>query len=179
VSDKDDQLKKMMNILGETRGKKITDFDTGILIEQFETLKGNPEEQYNEACKRLLHVYTRLKKLEIKDAEPILDEIEEFFEKAKLDTVSPSVDDYSEKEGRTIKITRSDDTSAKYSCTQEIFHETMRNIRMEQYFPLINKVQLLEAKAMAYLKDSIPWHNTDILEEIDPTMEIPEEEVKK
>jgi len=157
------ELKKILNLIKQNKTKDITDYDTALLYNIFEPITGEPQEKYNTICDRLVKVTGRIYKqhLQQDNGNPppdILKEIDDFLEEDVLDAVSPTISDYSQREGRIINIDCGSNRE-KASCTPEIFNKTIDTIREEQYLVLTNKGRKLLYRAIAHLRDDvIPWH---------------------
>ena len=53
------------------------------------------------------------------------------------------------------------------TCPSELFNDTVQKIRQEQFIPLVAKVKILFAKAMAELKDTeFAWHKNNLMDEV-------------
>ena len=58
------------------------------------------------------------------------------------------------------------------TCPSELFNDTAQKIRQEQFIPLVAKVKVLFARAMAELKDEeFTWHKDGLIREIKPEEE--------
>jgi len=166
------ELSEILKKLSQVSGKKsFEDFDTGLLDILFEPTMGTSEEKYNKTCDKLVLVLARLKKIYMdnKMKEPqIISDIESFFDESRLPFVSPTIEDYTQREGRIITINR-EDQNYKISCTMENFNKIVDRITEEQYGVLTNKAKKLLGKAVPYLADEIfKWHRDDLIVEVEP-----------
>ena len=175
MTDENQLLKKFSSILEDTKKRKINDFDGGLLNEAYEHITGTPEEKYERWCERLINVATRLnnvltygKHKHAAKVEEILENIDTFLTN-ELPQIRPSIDDYTQEQGRFIKVCRGD-SKPESSCIQETFVKTVELIREEQYFKLINDAKKLEYQARSLLPNEVMrWHRDDMLGEIDPS----------
>ena len=163
MADKDEQLKKMMNLLADSKERRIHDYISGLLFEEFQNITGTPREVYMKYSSMLRRRYTFLKwqnrKNTDKECEKLLGEIKIFLLKnKKLPTISSDVDDYKER-GRIVTIRRSDDEDYKNSCVPETLKDNMNFIREEQYADLISQVEYYVGEATSYIKSKFPWIN--------------------
>ncbi|MCK4830200.1 hypothetical protein KA005_81535 [bacterium] len=168
-------IKKLSSLFEESKKRKIVDFDGGLLNDVYEPITGSAEEKFDKWSDRLIRVATRLENLSKKGKQrpEVLDDIYDFFENLRLPHISPCVKDDSItiKYGRTIQIDRGDDKEP-ISCPSELFNDTAQKIRQEQYVPLIAKVKVLFARAMAELKGTeFMWHRDGLIREIRPDEE--------
>ena len=165
MEDKD-ILKKMANLFEESKKKKITDFDSGLLAQSFEPVTGSPEDRYEKWSARLVNIVSRLENLHKDDKVrlSILEEIDDFFEET-LPNLMTHVNDFSEK-ARIIDLDV-EGVSGTSSCVPESLEATIRAIREEQYNVLSNKAKSLLARARARLnEDVLIWHKQDLIEEV-------------
>ena len=171
--------KKVLKLLEEGKKRKVNNFDDGLLNRSFEDhIKGDSEVQFKSVQEDLMRYFSRLMRIKIEEKDSyddrfdiILSEIEGVINEITLPSIIPNVDDYQEKRDRIIKIKRSDDADNDYACLPDpdVYAKTIDNIRKEQFFPLTNKLELLTAKARAYLDDSVfSWHEDDWVEDIEP-----------
>lgn len=167
-------IKKLSSLFEESKKRKIVDFDGGLLNDAYEPITGSAEEKFDKWSDRLIRVVTRLENLSKENKRPeVLDDIYDFFDGIELPHISPCVKDDSVtiKYGRTIQIDRGDGNES-ISCPSELFNDTAQKIRQEQYVPLIAKVKVLFARAMAELKDTeFMWHRDGLIREIKPNKE--------
>ena len=56
LSDEKELIKKVTNLLADTKKHRIIDFDTGLLHEGFEDISGKPSEKYDKLCKKLSNI---------------------------------------------------------------------------------------------------------------------------
>ena len=164
MEDKD-LLKKMSNLFEESKKRKITDFDSGLLQQSFEPVTGTPEDRYEKWSACLVNVASRLENLHKDDKKrlPILKEIDEFF-KEELSPITTKITDYQQL-SRIIEICV--DNQRLGTCVPDSLEITIRAIREEQYNVLSNKAKSLIAKARARLnEDVLIWHKQDLIEEV-------------
>lgn len=159
-------VKKMSNLFEESKRKKITDFDTGLLSQSFEPITGTPEERYEKWCSCLVNVASRLENLYKDDKErlPILKKIDDFF-KEELPGIRTEVSDYREK--TRVILLHVEGSEGEYSCVPESLRETIKSIREEQYNDLSNRAKVLLAKARGRLdEDLFLWHRKGVIREV-------------
>lgn len=169
--------KKVLKLLEESKKRKINNFDDGLLNRSFdEHATGDSEIIFRYAKEDLMRYVSRLMRIKIEEKDKydkrfdaILDEIEKELNELVLPGVIPNVSDFQEKRDRIIKITRKDDPDNDYVCIPDpvAYVKTIDNIRIEQFFPLTNKLEFLTAKARAYLDDSVfSWHKDKRVKEV-------------
>lgn len=179
--DDKDLFRKMSSFFEDSKKRKITDFDTGLLNISFEPITGSPEERYEKWCARLINIATRLENIELennngdnsKTRSQILKDIDTFFD-IKLPKIMPNVSDYSQ-EARVINI-EVQEGDPNISCVPESLESTLKSIREEQYTDLINQCRKLVYRALARLKKVFSWHREEWMGEIDYTKEFEEDE---
>lgn len=170
MADDKELLKKMSNLFEETKKRKITDFDTGLLYDVFTPITGTPEERCEKWSARLVNIASRLENLHKDDKTqlPVLEKIDGFFDET-LGEIDTDVSDFTEKE-RIIKLNISG-RQGESSCVPESLGETLKSIREEQYNVLAFKAKKLVYKAIAQLKKEFAWHRAGLIEEIELDME--------
>lgn len=157
-------IKKGSELVEGGKRRKITDFDSGLLQQSFESIIGNSQEKYEKWCEHLVNVATRLENLHLNDKVrlTVLDDIDEFF-KIKLPQISSGHTDFDRK---TLYHEIARDDGKTTSCTTELYNNVVMSIREEQYFNLTNKARVLVYKAKARLEtDTFKWHRSNITKE--------------
>ena len=109
MEEREKILKQLSTLLEGTKHQKISDFDTGMLYRIFEKKTGSSEEKYNDYCDDLMRVHARLLHIKVQEGDDYDNRFDELFKDietfshSKLPTISTSVDDYSQREGRMTK----------------------------------------------------------------------------
>jgi len=166
-----DLIKKVTKLVDESKRKKITDFDSGLLQESFEPVVGTTVEKYDLWCKRLLNIATRLENIRLEQNGSLDDE---------KYSILKEIDDVLSKKPSRIQVTRGEkgtieimcdkgdfgDALVKASgCTEQIFDKTLDAVREYEYFDLINSIKKLEYRARARI-DQFRWHKSDAIEDV-------------
>jgi len=162
----EDILKKVTNLIEESKRKKITDFDSGLLQESFEPVIGTTEEKYDLWCKRLLNVATRLENLRIKNKKSVDDPDYSILKEinAILSQKPPKIQIMRESQG-DIDIMCNFDVVNSSTCSVETFDKTLEVVKAEEYYVVINRIKKAEYMARARL-DSVKWHKDDAIGDV-------------
>jgi len=162
-----DLIKKVSKLIEEGKKRKITDFDSGLLQESFETIEGSTTERYELWCKRLLNVATRLENLRIENKKSVDDE--GYLVLKEIDVVlkqKPPKITVNRADRGGINIICWDNIKSSSFCTISNFDKTMEATKEREYYGIINSIKLLEYKARARL-DSFKWHRDDAVADVD------------
>jgi len=181
MADSEHLIKKIANIMDSSKTQRIESWQDGIMRKAFEPITGTAEHICTEWLNRLSQVAAMLehyhiqKTLDSKDEEikrpQILEDIDTFFEGTTLSAIGSDIDDYKQKEGRYIKIRRTD-SDVKFDCLPDIYSRTIDRISEEQYHQIANKARKLYFQAIAHLPhDKFRWESEDIITDVDPTGE--------
>jgi len=161
-----DLIKKVSKLIEEGKKRKITDFDSGLLQESFETIEGSTTERYEKWCKRLLNVATRLENLRIENKKSVDDENYSVLKEidAVLKQKSPQIQIVKGDHGGNTIVCR-DNPGGSCTCIPTAFDKTLEMVKEREYYGLITSIKLLEYKARARL-DSFKWHRDDAVADV-------------
>ena len=168
----EDILKKVTNLIEESKRKKITDFDSGLLQESFEPVIGTTEEKYDLWCKRLLNVATRLENIRVKNKGDLDDE--NYFVLKEIDAIlkeDPPQIKIVRGDGDNMIIMTSYNVKGVSTCRPDTFETTLKLVKEREYQKVVNHMKLLEYKAKARL-DSVKWHRDDTILTVDSAKEV-------